>query len=106
MQTVLTRSHVSVIKASGHINAANTTFQRALMSELLCRRHASLIVDMTDVESLDSTGLMVFVSALALAQQLDLYLGLCNVPPTIRIIFELTQIDRVLEIIEQEHGTP
>jgi anti-anti-sigma regulatory factor len=43
---------------------------------------------------------MALVSALTLAQQLGKRFSLCSVAPSIRIIFELTQLDRVFEIFD------
>lgn len=100
MQTLLSRSSASIIKASGHLNATNTTFQQALMSAL-SSRPAVLVVDLSEVDSLDSAGLMIFISALTLSQQVNTRLQLLSVPPAIRIIFELTQLDRAFDIVEQ-----
>jgi anti-anti-sigma factor len=60
----------------------------------------ALLVDMSQVESLDSAGLLALVSTLTLAQQIDKQFALCHVSASIRIIFELTQLDRVFEIFE------
>jgi anti-sigma B factor antagonist len=101
MQNVLVKSRVSVLKPSGHLNAANVKrLQKELIVAVSSQQSPALLVDMSLVESLDSSGLMVFVSALTLAQKLDQRFGLCNVSPPVRIIFELTQLDRVFEIFE------
>jgi anti-sigma B factor antagonist len=55
-------------------------------------------VDLEQVESLDSAGLMALVSGVKLAQRLGLSLSLSSVSPTLKIIFELTQLDKVFEI--------
>lgn len=103
MQNVLTQVRVSVVKLSGHINAANAEgFQQQLLSALSAQPAAAVVVNMCDVESLDSAGLMALVSALTTAQQSNQRFGLCNVPASIRIIFELTQLDRVFEMFESE----
>ena len=43
---------------------------------------------------------MALVSGLQLAQHLDRRFGICSVSPSIRIVFELTQLDQVFEIFE------
>jgi anti-anti-sigma regulatory factor len=43
---------------------------------------------------------MVLVSALTTAQQSSKRFALCNVSSSIRIIFELTQLDRVFEMFD------
>jgi anti-sigma B factor antagonist len=91
-----------VICLQGHLNAANASnLQESLATAVLSEANATLLVDMSAVESLDSAGLMALVSTLSLAQRLDKRFGLCAVSPSIRIIFELTQLDRVFEIFER-----
>jgi anti-sigma B factor antagonist len=102
MQNVLTRSQSAIIQPRGHINASSAAaFQEELIASVSSERNAALLVDMSQVDSLDSAGLMALVSALTLAQQLDKSFRLCSVSPSIRIIFELTQLDRAFEILEK-----
>jgi anti-sigma B factor antagonist len=101
MQSTLAQSQMKVIQPCGHINASNAAdLQDQLTSTVSSRQYASLLVDMSQVESLDSAGLMALVSTLTLSQQLNQRFGLCHVSPSIRIIFELTQLDRAFEIFE------
>lgn len=94
---------VTVIQPNGHINAANVlTLQQQLTEAVSAQESSSLLVDMSQVESLDSAGLMVLVSTLTLAQRLNKRFSLFGVSPTVRIVFELTQLDRVFEILEAQ----
>lgn len=105
MQNVLTQSQMTVIQPCGHINAANAAvLQRQLMAAVSSQQYSNLLVDMSQIESLDSAGLMALVSTLTAAQKLDQRFGLCSVSPAIRIIFELTQLDRVFEIFESREA--
>ena len=70
---VLTYPKFSVIRPQGSLNAANA---------LEIERHLT--------------------AALKLAQSLDKSLSICSVSPAIRIIFELTQLDRVFEFVKNE----
>lgn len=99
MQSVLTRSQSAIMRPIGHINASNAySFQEELTAAV--EANISILVDLSQVESLDSAGLMALVSALSLAQQSSKRFSLCGVSASIRIIFELTQLDRVFEILE------
>ena len=101
MQSVLAQSLMTVVQPCGHLNASNAAgLQQQLVSAVSSQRSSTVLVDMGQVESLDSAGLMALVSALTLSQRLDQRFGLCCVSPSIRIIFELTQLDRVFEIFE------
>jgi anti-sigma B factor antagonist len=96
------QSRTTVIQPDGHINATNAAeLQQQLLATVSAQEHASLLVDMSKVESLDSAGLMAFVSALTLAQRLNKRFSLFGVSPSVRIVFELTQLDRVFEIFDE-----
>ncbi|MCX7592299.1 MAG: STAS domain-containing protein [Fischerella sp.] len=101
MQAVLNTSKITVIRPQGSLNAANALeFERDLTTALTQNGSSSLVVDLEQVEALDSAGLMTLVSALKLAQSLGRRFSLCSVSPSIRIIFELTQLDQVFEMFE------
>lgn len=96
-------SSVTVVQPCGALNATNAeSFQQTLTSAISSEQSAGLLVDMSRVESMDSSGLISLVSALSLARTLSKRFSLCAVPPSIRIVFELTQLDRVFEMIESD----
>ncbi|MEJ1930475.1 STAS domain-containing protein, partial [Nostoc sp. NIES-2111] len=100
---VLKSHKIQVIRPYGCLNATNALeFERDLTTTLAQEDISSLFVDLADVESLDSSGLMALVSALKLAQNLSKGFQLYSVSPAIRIIFELTQLDGVFEIFEHK----
>ncbi|MFB8787746.1 MAG: STAS domain-containing protein [Potamolinea sp.] len=104
MAIAILDSQMTIIQPSGHINASNAPeFKRQLTSAFASERHC-VLVDMQRVESLDSAGLMALVSALSMSQNLNLRFSICSLPPSIQIIFELTQLDRVFEIFESREA--
>ena len=103
MEALLNCPKITVIRPQGFVNAANALeFERDLTTALTQDDISILLVDLAAVESLDSARLMALVSALKLAQSLGRSFRLCSVSPSIRIIFELTQLDGVFEILEEE----
>ncbi|GAB4374146.1 MAG: hypothetical protein Kow00121_18210 [Elainellaceae cyanobacterium] len=99
MQNTFVQARMTIFQASGHINAENASLLKQQLADTVsAHEYSSLLVDMSQVESLDSAGLMVLVSTLTLAQRLNKRFGLCGVTPSVRIILELTQLDRLLEI--------
>lgn len=101
MQSVLVRPQTIVICPKGYVNAANAlVLQDQLAIAVQSEQNSALLVDMRDVESLDSAGLMVLVSTLSLAQKQSKRFSLCSMSASIRIIFELTQLDRIFEIFD------
>jgi anti-sigma B factor antagonist len=99
MQSLLARAQGALIRAQGHVNAANAAAFEAQINQAVASEATAVLVDMSQVESMDSAGLMALVAGLNQAQQLQKRLSLCSMPATVRIIFELTQLDRVFEIL-------
>lgn len=99
MQTI--QSALTIVQPSGALNAANAhSLQSHLSEHIFSDNSAGLMVDMSRVESLDSAGLVSLISALRMARSLSKRFCLCSVPPSIRIVFELTQLDEVFEFEE------
>lgn len=102
MQSLLVRPKSAIIQPFGSLCAANAiTFQHQLNAAVLSDKNESLLVDLGQVDSIDSTGLMALVSAQRVAKRLNKRLGLCSVSKQVRMILELTQLDRVFEIFEE-----
>jgi anti-sigma B factor antagonist len=91
---------IAECKPQGHINASNADELKQKLTTLVNSDINGVLVDLHQVESLDSAGLMALVAALSLAQRQEKRFSLCCVSPAIKIIFELTQLDRVFEIFE------
>ncbi|MFK8182383.1 MAG: STAS domain-containing protein [Phormidesmis sp.] len=99
--TTLTPS-VTVICPSGVLNAESAAkFEQELVSAMRASCDSEIVVDMSNVESLDNSGLVSFMSVLNEARSKSKRLSICSAPPAIRIVFELTQLDRVFTMVEQ-----
>lgn len=103
MQTITTCPKITVIRPSGSFNAANAAeFQQYMATVVHQALDNNILVNLEQVESIDSAGLMALVHSLRLAQSLGKRFGLCSVSPSIQIIFELTQLDRAFEIFDSQ----
>lgn len=101
MPTIIAYPKITVIRPQGGLNTSNVIeFQEQMTTAVAQKGQTIVLVDMEQVESLDSDGLMALVYGLRLAQTLEQRFSLCSVSPSIRIILELTQLDRVFEIFE------
>ncbi|MCW6037313.1 STAS domain-containing protein [Spirulina subsalsa FACHB-351] len=95
-------SKLTVVQLKGSLNS-NHAFevQRHLLDHTLVGSNTSiLLLDFSELQSLDRDGLMVLVSIVKFARGLGQRLVCCSVSASIRMIFELTQLDRVLETYE------
>lgn len=55
------------------------------------------VIDLAEVELMDSSGLVCLVKGLKLARQSGCRLVICNCSACVRLILELTQLDSVFE---------
>lgn len=103
MNTIAVYPEVATIEAQGCISAANASdFQQELAQAVTTGQHSVLLVDMQQVEFLDSAGLMALINVFRLAQNIGRRLSFCSVAPSVKIIFELTQLDRVFDIFDHK----
>lgn len=92
MKTFL--SSTTVAQPTGALNAANAdAVQQELLAALSAEQCGGVVVDLSQVESMDSAGLIALAASLRAAQSAGKFLQLRQVPPSIRIVFELTQLD-------------
>ena len=102
MQFVVLSSTKMLLRPSGHLDASyGLELERRLSSLVMSHPDRHLVLSLEAVESIDSAGLMTLVSAFRLAQRNSLALELCAVPPELKIVLELSQLDRVFSIDEQ-----
>jgi anti-sigma B factor antagonist len=101
MTTTLSSVKVATVEPCGYVSVANAQeLQQQLSHVVNSEEHSILVVDMKQVEFLDSAGLMVLVNGFRMAQELGRRLIICSIAPSVRIIFELTQLDKVFEIFD------
>ena len=101
MTAAVNYPQIKVIRPSGNLDATKTLeFEQEITTALTQNGNTILLVDLEKVESMDSAGLMVLVAGLKLAQTLGHRLVLGKVSPAVKIILEVTQLDRAFEVFE------
>lgn len=63
---------------------------------------AKVVMNLADVNFIDSSGLAVLVQGMKRCQNQDGNLHLCHLQQSVRIIFELTRLDRAFKIFANE----
>lgn len=101
----MSESLYKVLQPSGYITAANVSeFQELLTQTLHTHPHQTYLIDMEGVEFLDSAGLMALVSSFRTAQSQGKRINICSLAPSVKIIFELTQLDKVMPIYDSRNS--
>jgi anti-sigma B factor antagonist len=74
---------------------------KSKLNELIEQGHANMIIDLTAVDLVDSSGLGVLVSTLKRIGNRG-EVKLCNLKDAVRSVFELTRLDRVFGLYHSE----
>jgi anti-sigma B factor antagonist len=95
----------TTFQPQGYLNAANAAeFLERLTIEVKSSMNSALLVNMEAVEFMDSAGLMALIKAFRLAESVGRRFGICSLAPSVRMMFELTQLDKAFEIFENPEG--
>jgi len=96
------RQQVKVIKLSGMFNATTSQEFRQEITEILESGAKLVLVDFQDVTFMDSSGLGTLVLAFKTLRAANIKLVLCSINEQVRILFELTSMDKVFEIFPSQ----
>ncbi|MGH9511153.1 MAG: anti-sigma factor antagonist [Terriglobales bacterium] len=93
---------VTIVRCKGRITAgAETELLRAHVVNLLRDRKA-IVLNLAEVDFVDSSGLGTMVRSLTSARQLRGDLKLCNVPDVIQKVLKMTHLDKLFDSCESE----
>ncbi|MEH2144733.1 STAS domain-containing protein [Nostoc sp.] len=93
---------VKVIKLTGNLNATTSQDFRQNITNILETGAKIVLVDFKDVTFMDSSGLGALVLAFKTLRAADTKLALCSINEQVRILFELTNMDKVFEIFPNQ----
>ncbi len=89
---------------SGSIDASNAKqVQEDLVSFVINSVSSSVIINFQQVDFLDSAGLMAIVASYQEAKRLNKDFAIFGVSPSVGIIFEVSQLDKVLGVRHDIH---
>jgi anti-sigma B factor antagonist len=93
---------IKILELRGSFDAYTASGARQWFEEKTSSQQANIVVNLEGVTFLDSTALSVLVQGLKRSRQALGDVRLCNLQPPVRIIFELTRLDKVFEIYNSE----
>jgi anti-sigma B factor antagonist len=89
---------VDVVEISGEIHVSTAPRLREALGAVIERGEGKLVLDLTAVEFIDSTGLSVLLNGLRLINQRQGHMALVCRNPTVLRLFEITSLDTTFEI--------
>lgn len=101
-EVMVSRGHIEEIRLQpqNRLDLEGGEWLQQQLKAIAPRRYKIWVIDLSDVEFIDSSGLFALVSGLNLATESGARLVLCSLRPSARIIFEITQLDRAFHIVE------
>jgi len=96
--TLTTECQMILFKPQGSIDSRGGMDLSEKMAGVVPQRHQLWVINLAEVDFMDSSGLVSLVKGLKAARQSGCRLVLCNVQSHVRLILELTQLDSVFEI--------
>ena len=84
----------------GEIDVYTSTQLKEEIIPLVEKRGNKVIVDLTEVEYIDSTGLGIFIGALKASRKNESSIKLTGLSERVRRLFSITGLDEVIEIEE------
>ena len=94
--------NVTILKLNGRFDSHTVPPIRNFLEEATRQEPAHIVVNLESVHFIDSSALSTLVACMKRARQLNGDLRLCNLQQPVRMIFELTRLDRAFEILAGE----
>jgi anti-sigma B factor antagonist len=98
--TAESREGATIIAPEGDIDLARSPTLRSSLRQAQNTRPPRLIVDLGQVDYMDSSGIATLVEALQNARRASTRLVLCGMKDRVRSIFEIARLDTVFTIVE------
>jgi anti-anti-sigma factor len=98
MDTMMLDSTVKVVEPVGILDGSRAGQIRATINEIINDGANIILIDLSGVTFMDSSGLGGLVTALKDVRLMGGRLCVCSINDQVRILFELTSMDKVFEI--------
>ncbi|MBE7560392.1 STAS domain-containing protein [bacterium] len=102
---ITTRTHkdVTVIEVEGDVDLSTSPRMRAAILEGFKRKEGRVLVDLTYVRHIDSSGLATLVEGLQLANRGGGRFAICGVENTVRDVFAIAHLGDVFDIYQDQN---
>ena len=91
---------IGVLKLDGRLDASAVKMMKANVNSMVEREITSIVIDMNDVDFIDSSGLGSLVSCLRVVNKENGDIRLASLQDQIRALLELTRLHRVFQIFD------
>src|SRR5262245_36302316 len=96
-------NEIKMVILAGHVRMGELVDKlRQDIDSHLSAGHPRMVINMTNVRSLDSSGIGVLVRSLSLAKKVGGTIKLANVPPAVAQTLQITGIWRLFEVFDSD----
>ena len=99
---VRSENNITVIDCTGEVDLYSSPALREVLLREMDGEHASVLVNMSEVSYIDSSGIATLVEALQLSQRTQTRFGLFGLRSNARSVLELARLTKVFCIFETE----
>ncbi len=89
----------TIVIPTGDIDLSCAASLRSRLGEIQAQMPERLVVDLTNVPYMDSSGVATLVEGMQVARRNNSKLVLCNLQERVRSIFEIARLDMVFTIV-------
>jgi anti-sigma B factor antagonist len=94
--------NVAVLQPADSLDISNAHHIRQALFEAISSESARVVVNLGDLQFIDSSGLAALAQGLKRAREYQGNLCLCSLRSPVRLVFEMTRFDKVFEIFVNE----
>ncbi len=91
-----------IVTLSGTLDASVAPEVRDQLKRIVAEGRVRLVLDLANVNFIDSSGLSALVTAFKAARAAGGDVALANLTPAVRSIVELTRLHRIMDVYETE----
>ncbi|MFZ4555961.1 MAG: STAS domain-containing protein [Pseudanabaena sp.] len=89
---------IEFIQPTGHLDATSTNYFREQVSAILDRKPDALLIDLTYLKQMDSSGLGALVFALRSSHVIECKFALCSISENISFLLEATSMQNLFQV--------
>ena len=101
-QEARSENGISILALDGRFDSFQTKGPKGWLDQVTAAAPAHLVVNLAGVDFIDSTALAILVQGMKRARQQGGDLHLCQLQPPVRMVFELTRLDKAFAIFAGE----
>lgn len=90
----------AVVRVSGDVDMTGSPRLRDEIRSAQDTRPEQVVIDLSEVQYMDSSGLATLVEAMKIAKNKGSRLVLCSMHPKVRGIFEIARLDQYFTIVD------